>query len=683
MKFFNIKFMLPLLMIAAQSFTPAHSAEVVSFLFFSEACNGTGVADDGTQWTVTSDAEESTWDQTRGVHYGTGSKPVKYIKLTTSDVTGTITKIVVNASGSNTPSLTVKVGNVAFGSTHTGLTTKNAAYTFTGSASGNIEVLLSKSKAATGALYVRSVSVTYETEETVDYVINATSNDEAFGTVSVDGNTIVATPSEGYRVSTAHPYDVLVGEANVSQEGNSFKVQATADCTIRINFEAIPTYMVRWSVNGVITSTASYQEGESINFPTNPADIDGKVFVGWATVAILEATDTKPTLVTQATMGTQDVTYYAVFATLTTGTQTSLTDVLTAELTEVTANKGYYDWTDKATGVSPAIYAGNSARTNQDAIQLRATTPSGIVTTSSGGKVSKVTVTWDNGTQAGRTLEVYGKNRAYDSAADLYSSSATTKGTKLGNIVKGTSTELIIEGDYEYVGLRSEKGAMYLTSISITWGDDQADSYSGFCTTIDGGVCTEVAVSVGPEGMATFSSTYTLDFSGVSKIAAYTAAERNGKIVFSRIYQVPAHTGLLLRNALGQDAGAVEQVMVPVTVEAETVEDNVLVAVDETIEALPSVEGNWHNYILNKHSEYGLGFFQANNKRVQAGKAYLRTNVATSRIVIDYGDTTTGIVSLDAHKTPSNTIYNLNGQQVETPRQGCLYIIKGKKVVAK
>ena len=64
-------------------------------------------------------------------------------------------------------------------------------------------------------------------------------------------------------------------------------------------------------------------------------------------------------------------------------------------------------------------------------------------------------------------MDVYGKNSEYSSPTELYNTS--TQGTKLGSIKYGTSTELTIEGDYEYIGLRSNSGAMYLTSISITW----------------------------------------------------------------------------------------------------------------------------------------------------------------------------------------------------------------------
>ena len=62
-----------------------------STLTFTAACGGTGTADDEAAWTITSDGTESTYDATKGIHYGTGSAAVGYIQLSTSDIAGTIT----------------------------------------------------------------------------------------------------------------------------------------------------------------------------------------------------------------------------------------------------------------------------------------------------------------------------------------------------------------------------------------------------------------------------------------------------------------------------------------------------------------------------------------------------------------------------------------------------------------
>ena len=151
----------------------------------------------------------------------------------------------------------------------------------------------------------------------------------------------------------------------------------------------------------------------------------------------------------------------------------TVVDVLNRTLTGITKNStSYSNWSGK-TSNSTAVYAGNSAGGN-DAIQLRSdNSNSGIVTTASGGKVAKIVVTWQSATKAGRILDIYGKNTAYSAATDLYDSSK--QGTKLGSIEYGTSTTLTIEGDYQYIGLRSKSGAMYLEEIQITWESGSSD----------------------------------------------------------------------------------------------------------------------------------------------------------------------------------------------------------------
>lgn len=148
-----------------------------------------------------------------------------------------------------------------------------------------------------------------------------------------------------------------------------------------------------------------------------------------------------------------------------------------AELTEDILNRAftgisdttYTAWTDKI-GESGAVYAGQSAGGN-DAIQLRSNNNnSGIVTTTSGGYATKVTVAWNSNTANDRVLEVYGKNSAYTQATDLYNDA--TAGTLLGTIVYGTTTELAINYDFQYIGLRSKSGAMYLDQVKITWSEE-------------------------------------------------------------------------------------------------------------------------------------------------------------------------------------------------------------------
>ena len=132
------------------------------------------------------------------------------------------------------------------------------------------------------------------------------------------------------------------------------------------------------------------------------------------------------------------------------------------------SGSSYGDWSDLSDN-SSAVYSGNSSggSTQDPKIQLRSKSESGIVTTTSGGKIKSITVVWNESSGESCILDVYGKNEAYSASSNLYNNSL--KGTKLGSIQCGTSTTLAVSGDYSYIGLRSPDGAIYLDSISIEW----------------------------------------------------------------------------------------------------------------------------------------------------------------------------------------------------------------------
>lgn len=326
--------------------------------------------------------------------------------------------------------------------------------------------------------------------QTISYTTSSTgavtvSGGEGYCTTSVSGNTITVTPS------AVTPSAQTI---TVSQEADDTYAAGTATFTVTITDSTpVPTHTVTFSVNGT-TSTQEFEEGASITFPENPADIDGKVFMGWTTEEINGTTDEAPEFVTSETMGESDKTYYAVFAEKTPGTQTTKTDVLTSATTGVTGTNSYSDWSGKTVN-SDAVYAGNSAvSSNTSAIQLRSSNSnSGIISTTSGGTLESVTVTWDNGNTAGRSLDIYGSNTAYSKASDLYDSKK--QGTKLGSITYNTSTSLTVSGNYSFIGLRSNNGALYLTDISIEWTTGTPDTYSAYCTTVVADTRIEAGIS--------------------------------------------------------------------------------------------------------------------------------------------------------------------------------------------
>lgn len=150
------------------------------------------------------------------------------------------------------------------------------------------------------------------------------------------------------------------------------------------------------------------------------------------------------------------------------------TDVLNPNFIGIKGSS-YANWTK--VGASGATYTGySSAGNSTDRVQLNNKNNYGIIAANKDAKVTKIVVTWNTGTTSGRKIDIYGKDTPYSSTADLYSTS--TKGTLIGSITYGTSTTLEITGDYKYIGIVSNNGALYMTDVSITWQSGSAEGGS-------------------------------------------------------------------------------------------------------------------------------------------------------------------------------------------------------------
>ncbi len=145
------------------------------------------------------------------------------------------------------------------------------------------------------------------------YTITASSNNTAYGTVSVNGKTITASPKSGYAVSG---YTILSGSASVVRSGNTFTVTATGDVSIRINFAPRTQVTLTLMDGNALLDEMSVYSGDQVTLPAYDGDMPlGHTFVGWVETE-LEDTTSLPTFYAAGSKYTvgEDKNLYALFS---------------------------------------------------------------------------------------------------------------------------------------------------------------------------------------------------------------------------------------------------------------------------------------------------------------------------------------------------------------------------------
>lgn len=299
------------------------------------------------------------------------------------------------------------------------------------------------------------------------------------------GTFTATTPmTEAAKVTMSHLYTMM--QVNVKNStGAAIEVKkfemtaADADLAAVFNVTAFDTPAITTKSGASSTITVNVTGGNLADGGSLPVYFVMAPLAAYSGDVTFKVTDTKGNTYTKTAKmnsisfnaGEYNTTSYTISVADVVEPVDENTDVLTRAFTGID-DTSYSSWSGKTSNTS-AVYAGQSAGGN-DAIQLRSNNNnSGIITTSSGGFAKIVEVTWNSNTSDGRTLQVYGKAVAYGEPEELYNTS--TQGTLLGTIVKGTSTKLEIDGNYEYIGMRSASGAMYIDEILVTWSDEQAE----------------------------------------------------------------------------------------------------------------------------------------------------------------------------------------------------------------
>ena len=147
------------------------------------------------------------------------------------------------------------------------------------------------------------------------YTVTAVSNNNAWGTVTVSGTKITASPAAGYYVSG---YEVTSGSATATINGNIINVAPESDCTIKVIFAPKPTFTVNYVSAGTNVGSVSAQIHDVITLPASVSNTpDDWTFAGWVTAPVAETTDVPEFYAPGAAYTvTANATLYALFTRL-------------------------------------------------------------------------------------------------------------------------------------------------------------------------------------------------------------------------------------------------------------------------------------------------------------------------------------------------------------------------------
>lgn len=650
-------------------------AQETALLKFTKECGGKGTDDKGGAWTVTSDAKESTFQSDKGIHYGTGSAAVSYIKVSTSAYAdAVITKIVVNASTASGVKAKVKceVGGAAFG-VEKELTTSNASYTFEGNASGNILVSVYKPTKEVKALYIKSIEITYSTANLETTTLTLTAPDSP---ISI-GGTYTSTPTLKAGEQTLSDKTITWSSDNenvATVEANTGVVTGIGVGTAKITakFAGDDEYK---------QSTASYEikvkGAPALSFPKESYDeIVGETFEapkleGLPKGVAVQYTSSNDKVATVDPTG--DVTIVGVGTTTITATSEAkdIYEVATASYKLM---------------VKPAI----SKEVTIDFSNLSYTSDTSIDALTD-WKDEGITMTFKNngGTyppkwyKSDKTMRLYKKN-TFKILSDYRIKKIEFQ---YGSTVAKASNPQYSCGTYDVNKKTLDLSAVKTKEVTLTF--SSAVHYKKIIVTTIAPASSVGTITIAtPEGFGTYynSNSYILP-EGLTAFG-YKEANTDGTLVKTEEFTggdvVPAKAALVVKGNEGEyECYATDQAA------TKTLEGNLLkgVAKATTVE---KTEG-FKRYVLTTVNGV-LGFYQTNsgNIKVPANRAYLELTKAQAQAVsfFQFDGETTGIENATATtKEAPKAIYTLSGVRLKaTTTQGLpagAYVVNGKVVIVK
>lgn len=650
--------------------------------------NGKATDTKNMTWSVSSDGAFFGCEKVKGLHYGSAKKAVKAIDVSTSayaDVV--IKKIVVNASAASSVKAKVKceVGGAAFG-VEKKLTSSNAPYTFEGSASGNILVSVYKASKETGALYIKSIEITYSTANLETTTLTLTAPDSP---ISI-GGTYTSTPtlkageqtlsdktitwsSDNDKVATVDAATgtvtgVAAGKANITAKFAGDDTYKTSKASYEIIVKGAPalsfpetSYMVEM---GDAFSTPKLQglpEGvtpEYTSSNTEVATIDaatGEVKIVGVGKTTITVTSPNTDIYEEATASYElnvKAAIYKVEFDFTTN-DWNLPEISKKEKASYTNGAGY-TITFGQSNSGHKILSDNTGRClifgKKDATLSLPAFPFAVSKikvfgrdNASGQVTQNIFVGGEEvstQTTSAKIDHIYEIKEGYQAAGNIYTLKVTNaNNTKIIKIVV-------------YAKDKTVAGAINIAT---------EEGYGTFYTDKN---------YVLPQGLTAFGYTSIDGNNTLTKSVEYVAGDI-----------VPANTAVVVKGAKGSyNYYNTEKVA------TKTIEKNLLkgVTTDTRIEALSGVK----RYILTRADDGILAFYRTNtgNINVKANRAYLEVPTAMAVASFSLEGSATGINNV-VTTAAKQGIYTISGVRLNatTTKElpAGIYIVDGKKVIVK
>lgn len=650
--------------------------ETASLVFTKAPENGKATDTKNMTWSVSSDGAFFGCEKVKGLHYGSAKKAVKAIDVSTSayaDVV--IKKIVVNASAASSVDVAYvkcEVGGAAFGVEQKIVSTKGA-YTFEGNASGNILVSVYKPELKTGALYIKSIEITYSTANLKTTTLTLTAPDSP---ISI-GGTYTSTPT------------LKAGEQTLSDKTITWSSDNTDVATVDENGTVTGVAAGKANITATFagdneykTSTAKYEikvkGAPELSFPNNAYTIEMGDAFSEPTLQGLPTDVTAKYSSSNADVATVDESTGKV----------QIVGVGTTTIKAVSEAKDVYE-------VAEASYELTVNRASSKKVEFDLST-FGLENDKEVGnlKVDGITITFKGKT----TLPPKWYNNG--TAVRLYSDSQLTISSN--NVIRSVIF-ILDDGGQKMTSENTALSAGVYNAKNNTW--DLSDANEKVVTlknTLSSGhfriqkiiVTTELPTSVGTitiatsEGFGTYynSNSYILP-EGLTAFG-YTTANTDGTLVktdeFTGGDVVPANAALVVKGNEGDyECYATDQVA------TKTLNGNLLkgVAKATTVE---KKEGFKRYVLTTVNNVFGFYRTKSGNIKVPANRAYLELTEAQAQAVsfFQLDGETTGIENATATtKEAPKAIYTLSGVRLKaTTTQGLpagAYVVNGKVVIVK